>query len=156
MEKFLVGLDGKILGWAGRTRLLFAATGMDWTGLDLMLWMGLDYRHVEEKLLAKCSVMPYFAPNVLRYVRLNTFSPCELIIQVRNDKRNFCAPVVDWTGVSKFFSAVLWTQNGWTNIVTGWTGWTYSNETLMEPGWTGLHGLLKTQWASSMNPSALN
>ena len=32
-----LGLGGQIFGWAGRTGLLFEATTMDWTGLDLIL-----------------------------------------------------------------------------------------------------------------------
>ena len=41
-----LGLDGQIFGWAG---LLFEATTMRWTGLELILWMGLDFRRTQER-----------------------------------------------------------------------------------------------------------
>ena len=44
-----LGLDGQIFGWAGRTGLLFEATMMDWTGVDLILRMGLDFRRTQER-----------------------------------------------------------------------------------------------------------
>ena len=44
-----LGLDGQIFGWAGQTGLLFEATTMDWTGLDLILRMGLDFWRTQER-----------------------------------------------------------------------------------------------------------
>ena len=133
---FGLGLDGLICSWAGRTGLLFEATSMDWIGLDLILWMGLDFRCTQER--QKCVQNVQIALLRTKFLAFRSFTSVLSILSVTwRKKLRFCGTNND---------NVRFLSSGWTLVWIG-LGWTNFFRKFHGPGLDGLDSLsLNFQW----------
>ena len=172
-----LGLDGQIFVWAGQTWLLFEATTMDWIGLDLILWMRLEFwRTLERQKCVQIVQVCLISSQIpcVSIIHINSRCPFQVSPYVRNNDlvaksmtKSICRL---WAGLW------VWIGLGWTNCFRKFYGPRLVGFKLPWSGWVGLiwielrmdpHGLdiflsgldwmgfWKTEWASYLWPLRL-
>ena len=122
------------LGWTDWTFIWSHDDGLDWTGPNFLNGPGLSAYSRTTKMSAKRSNVPYFKPNVLRFVHLHQFYPFQVSSNVRN--YGFMAKIA----TKQIFSK-------WAGLSSGldWVGQICSGNFMdldwMDLNFRGLHGL---------------